>query len=286
MLEANNATRALLQNRALRCATLWKITRTDTTVLAFTDHDGEITFEGTTYSPADSFQATATSSQDSMRGQEVQALGIISDSAISHDDLKAGKYKGATITESLVDWRYPWSGAYRTTVFIVQDVKFDGDKWQADISGLTSKLQPSKGQVYSRICRHSFGDANCTYTLSTVRVTGASVTASADRLHFTASHASFSGQAAGLYNFGLAKFTSHGDFEMEIKESSAAIGNEIDFTLVLPTTFDHSVSDTVTVTQGCDLVMTTCHTRFDNLENFGGFAHMPGTDRILQTPDK
>lgn len=283
MLEAPNSARGLLQNRSLRMCTLWKIERVDSTVLAFTDHDGSIEYDGVTYEPADSFSASATSSQDSMRGQELEAVGIISDSAITHDDLKSGLYHGATITEYIVDWRYPWAGAYRTTKNIIQNIQFDGVQWLADISGTLSKLDTAQGKVYSRICRHAFGDTGCGYSLASVRITGATVTASANRLNFTASHASFSGQAADLYNFGTAKFTSHGDYEMEIKESSAAVGNEIDFSLVLPTPFDHTVSDTVTVTQGCDLTVATCYTRFSNIDNFGGFPHMPGTDKTLQT---
>lgn len=40
-------------------------------------------------------------------------------------------------------------------------------------------------------------------------------------------------------------------------------------------------ADTYSMTAGCDLVLTTCISRFNNVVNFRGFPHVPGIDRMI-----
>ena len=44
--------KSLMKVNVHRLSTLWKIERTDETILRFTDHNSPITFEGFTYTPA------------------------------------------------------------------------------------------------------------------------------------------------------------------------------------------------------------------------------------------
>ena len=42
--------------------------------------------------------------------------------------------------------------------------------------------------------------------------------------------------------------------------------------------------DVATVTAGCDRRLTTCRGKFDNVVNFRGFPHIPGSDYVLRHP--
>jgi len=54
--------------------------------------------------------------------------------------------------------------------------------------------------------------------------------------------------------------------------------------LLLGDAFPYPVSpgDTAYVTAGCDLLDTTCANKWNNINNFRGFPHIPGTDLILK----
>ena len=46
------------------------------------------------------------------------------------------------------------------------------------------------------------------------------------------------------------------------------------------------LGDTFEVVVGCDRSFATCRDRFANVENFGGFPHMPGNDFALSYPNQ
>lgn len=57
-------------------------------------------------------------------------------------------------------------------------------------------------------------------------------------------------------------------------------------TLFLPTGFDIAVGDTFTITAGCDKIHDSdCKTRFDNILNFRGEPHVPGSNVQFSYPD-
>ena len=92
-------------------ATCWKIIRTDGTTLYFTDHDAEIEYDGDTYSPAGAFSTSARRKEGQLKAQNLEVRGFLDSSVITHDDLRAGRYRDAVVWEYLVDWQYPWCGA-------------------------------------------------------------------------------------------------------------------------------------------------------------------------------
>jgi len=59
---------------------------------------------------------------------------------------------------------------------------------------------------------------------------------------------------------------------VEQLESSGAAGSRI---TLHSRPYNTRVGDAVEVTPGCDRAIFTCHTKFNNRQNFGGFPHLP-----------
>jgi uncharacterized phage protein (TIGR02218 family) len=56
--------------------------------------------------------------------------------------------------------------------------------------------------------------------------------------------------------------------------------------LFLPALYPIQAGDTCTIRPGCDKSFGTCQAKFDNVANFRGFPHVPGTDQVLSYPDE
>lgn len=270
-----------------RHATLWKIVRRDNVTFRFTDHDGKLTYNEEVYTPSGGWNASARRKRDSLGGQDFEATGIISSSTVTTEDLRKGLYDGAAIYEYLVDWRYPWAGAFRTAKYFISSIRYNGREWYVTLEGLTQKLKHRVGGVYGRGCRHVLGSVGCGVAISDYTYRSAAVVSvSSDRLEFTAEHASFAGLAADWFNFGALEWTAGGNsgVQSEVEDSHAALGTQVYFDLRLQTPADINVGDTFTVKAGCDKTFATCSSKFDNVINFGGFHLIPGPDKLLVSP--
>lgn len=280
MLALTQGTKDLFAARSHRLATLLKVTRTDGTILRFTDHGNKITFEGADYTPVGSFNASARQVQGQLQKANAELVGLIDSTAITDADLLAGRYNNATIEEILVDWRYPFAGALVRTTFTVLEVQFNGRTWVAQIGGLEHRLSVKKGITLSRDCRHDLGDSGCKVSLgaltSTSTVSSVVTAKSKFRTGLT--------QANGFFNGGLLTWTSgaNNGLKSEVKTYLNANG-EIELNLETP--FSIAVSDGFSVYRGCDKTVSTCKDVFNNVVNFGGFSFVPGDDRLLLTPD-
>lgn len=277
----------LLDQNVKFFVTCWRIVRTDGVTFRFTDHDSKITFLAETFVPAGGFNASARQAQSGFEIQNLEIMGILTSSVITHDDLRAGLYREAAVTELIFDSRYPWAGVILETRYFITETKFSGEHWEASMEGLTRKLTQKVGDLYNRECRHELGDDICQVDIDALKENGTVTvisTSNADKRSkfessgLTAVDAFFaSGKllwTAGLNNGLLG----------EVKTYDLAGPQEIE--LFLPMPFDIAVNDTFTVFPGCDKLLTTCDTKFDNLDNFGGFPFIPGTDRMLQTPTR
>ena len=161
MLTLSPGQQGLISQRLSRLVTLWVLERVDGTIYRFTDDIYELSFGGNTYTPVGSFSSTARESKDSLGAQNLDIMGVINSSYITHDDLRAGRYRDAHLTEYVVDRKYPWAGAVLERHYWIIDVSYDGRQWKANIQGLPRKLQYPIGKVYGRTCRHTLGDTNC-----------------------------------------------------------------------------------------------------------------------------
>jgi len=274
----------LLAKKTHRLATLWQIDRVDGVIIRVTDHNSPIIFEGNTFGSAGGFDASARRKQAGMRLQSMDIRGVLLSSKITQDDLRAGRYREAQITETVVDWKYPFAGAILKNIYWIMDTRFDEEFWTATVEGMLRWFTPPVGEIYEKTCRYTLGDARCTVDLGPLTVAAAIAdvtTVGLDkRLKFRVDALT---DADGVYDDGKMTFTSGANNGLILEVQLWTLAAK-DIVLYLPTPFDLVVGDTFNIVPGCDKLKTTCDTKFTNLPFFGGFPFIPGNDRMLQTP--
>ena len=80
---------------------------------------------------------------------------------------------------------------------------------------------------------------------------------------------------------GVVEFLT-GDNAGEKRDVSSHIGVDIECYLEFP--YDIVVGDSFTISTGCDLLVGTCKTKFDNIENMRGFPFSPSNEDIFYSP--
>ncbi len=268
-----------------RWAFLFKIERRDGVSLYLGSHDHQVVYQGNTYTPVGSADVSARRRESALRDHDVEFRGAISSSAITHDDMRAGRYRDAKITEYLVDWRYPFAGAFSTTIGWIQKTTFDGELWVADVQGLGRFLKHRVGTLFNRTCDADLFDARCGVVEASFTVTGVSPSGMVDgqkRRIIRANPATLSGSFAdNWFRHGKVTFTAGANLGLsrEVQLYTQAT-REIQCQLEFP--FDIATTDVFSITAGCDHRPSTCLNKFSNLINFRGFPFVPGTDQVLQ----
>lgn len=285
-LPLNNSLLSLLEQQTHRFVKLWDIRRTDGVDLFFTDHDVEIEFEGNTYTPAGGFDATAEQKQGGLKTSNLEVIGMITSDVITFEDLRAGRYREAEVTERVVDFQYAFAGALLITRYWIVETEFSNERWIARIEGIGRWLEPPVGKVYGRTCRYTLGDDQCQvnlglFTSSTVTVTAiAPTTGLIQRFSF---HSGLT-DVDGFFDLGSLRWVSgaNKDLDFDVKNYLNTNGR-VELQLELP--FDIVIGDSFFVSAGCDKTRDTCRDKFDNLVFHGGFPFIPGTDKMLDTPN-
>jgi len=276
----NENVEALMKQGCHCLATCWKIERADGVIFYFTDSSVSVDLGGHTYTPVGGFDASARQTKSTLSGENLEVVGIISSDAITADDLRAGLFREAKVTETLIDWRYPWAGAIATCIYWIAETRFTEERWEAQVQGLTRWLDPLIGGVYTRNCRHKLGDNLCQVNLAAYTESGAVASIVTAKFSFTTS--SPLSAAAPAFDYGKLVWTS-GDNNGVTSEIKKETGNST-LELQLPTPFDIKIGDSFDATQGCDKLVDTCKTRFSNFDNYGGFPLIPGNDKMMQAP--
>lgn len=256
-----------LGQQSATLARTWKFTRRDGKVVRLTDHDQLIRVGSEVYRSVFGFTpSAAVSSSTSFSSQQCEITLVLSDNAVSKADVLGRKWDRALAVESVVDWKNPTS---LMPVFAGHFGRIRlSEKGLAvvEVLGLGNSSTKLANEVYSMTCRHSLGDAGCTVNLEQYRV-DFTVAAVADKFTFTASD--LQGQADGYYAFGrLVWDTGANADETSEVQSSLKLTNEV--ALFYPPPSSIQIGDTGHLYPGCDLLIATCKTKFDNVLNFDG----------------
>lgn len=298
--------KSLLVHRCHRYATLWTITRKDgqgghdlAGNYRFTDHSSSIVFESKTFTPISGLAASARQKQAGMKTRNFEAFGVVDDedeTTLTTEDLRTGRLQDATVLEQLVDWGVPWVGAFYTNKYFVTELSWSGERWEAQVSGLTTLLQQSIGSVYSRTCEYRLGSSangvrDCRFNLAgnaflpigspvpaTVSSTVTAVTTA--RVKFQANLFAFS-YPDNWFRFGTLTWTSGENTGLKFEVSEHIfVGGFI--TLREKTLLPIAIGDAFSVYAGCDKTFAACKDKFKNVPNHGGFPTVPGIDKVLK----
>jgi uncharacterized phage protein (TIGR02218 family) len=271
---------AHLNTGATTLAWCWRVTRGDGAVFGFTDHDRDLTFEGTTFEAATGFTASEIKDALGLSVDNLEVSSALQSDRLNEDDLAAGLYDDAAVEI----WRVNWQDTDQRVLMragSLGEVRRAGAAFSAEVRGLAHYLQQPKGRLFQSGCDADLGDARCGVDLDNpaFRGTGTIIAASSQRL-FTAS--GLDTFAAGWFTRGLVTFTSGANTgrAQEVKRHTLS-GATATIELWQPMALAIEAGDTFTITAGCDKQFATCRAKFTNAENFRGFPHMPGNDYVL-----
>lgn len=262
----------------------WAVVRRDGRVFGFTDHDLPLSFDGIDFSAGNGMSARALSQSTGLAVDNTEAMGVLSDAAITEADIEAGRFDGAEVRAWLVNWQVPEQRMLRFRGTI-GEIRRGAGAFHAELRGLTEALNQPQGRVYQRQCGAVLGDAACGLDLGTAQYTAQRLAETVSRgqtFRFTAFDdfaprwfergrlLVLSGAAQGLS--GVVKhdrFASDGARVIELWQA-----------LRLPV----APGDALGIEAGCDKRAETCRFKFDNLVNFRGFPFIPGEDWLISVP--
>lgn len=259
-------------------ATLWKITRRDGVVQGFTDHDQDITYDGTVYAAATGFTPSDIDLKSDFGVSNLEVDGILDSSAITDAELMAGLYDYAEIIISLINYSDTSQGTLITKRGYLGEITMNRNNFTAEVRGLSQCLQQNFVELYSPTCRANLGDARCGVDVAAFTGGPVTITTLIDGKKFetdgVVTDATWFRGGKVLWLTG-----DNAGLESEVKEYTA----EAVLVITLDTPYTVAVGDTFNVIAGCDKVFTTCKGKFNNALNFRGEPHIAGQDAVFTT---
>ena len=263
----------------------WAVVRRDGTVYGFTDHDRMLSFEGIEFKADTGLSAKALQQTSGLAVDNTEALGALSDLAITEEDIAAGRFDGAEVRAWLVNWAELEQRVlqFRGTI---GELQRSGGAFQAELRGLTEALNQPQGRVYQKTCTAVLGDAKCGFGFDVpgyVAELPVEDVEDARRFRFDSisgfdarwfEYGRFvvlSGAATGLV--GLIK-NDRIDGDTRLIELWESLRAEI------------SAGDMVRIEAGCDKRSVSCRLKFNNFLNFRGFPDIPGEDWLMSYPSR
>lgn len=272
-----------LETGVTTLARCWAVERRDGVTYGFTDHDRTLEFDGMTFKADAGMTARAIMQATGLSVDNSEAMGALSDAAITEADIEAGRFDGARVKAWLVNWAEPEMRAVRFAGTI-GELRREGGAFHAELRGLTELLNQPQGRVYQSSCAAVLGDRRCKFD---PEAEGFSTQIAVEeieegrRFRFadlrTFEPAWFergrlrvmTGAAEGLV--AVIKRDRFRDAlrEIEVWEAFRA---------------EVRPGDLIRMDAGCDKRAETCRLKFNNLVNFQGFPHIPGDDWLMRTP--
>lgn len=256
-----------------------RVERSDGQVLAMTELDADITYDGVTYSASLSYTPTTIDGTANLSVNNAETGGNLLIAGVNKDDLVAGLYDGATVYFLLIDYSNNTLVRHLGKGYLGES-EIKELSYSIEYRSLTQKLQQTVGRFYTAECNAQLGDARCGVNLATFTKTG-TVTSVTSNQVFAASALPDVDTSDDWFNYGLITFTSglNNGIEREVKDYVDATGT---LTTFQPFPYDIATSDTFSVYAGCDYRKTTCIGTFNNVINFRGFDMIPGRDQITK----
>jgi uncharacterized phage protein (TIGR02218 family) len=254
-------------------AFIWRIDRRDGITIGLTSHDRDLTIDGLIYRAAPGMIPSAIERQDGLDPDNIELSGALTSDAITEDDLAAGRWDGATLRVSAVNWAAPETDP----LFLVRGelgmVETGEGGFSAELRGPAALLEAPVVEETTPECRASLGDRRCGVDIAArrrfarvVSVNGMGVTvdvSAADNAYVAGTLRWLDGANSGI--------------DSRIVASSGAT-----LTLREPPYFEVLPGTRVDLIEGCDRRFSTCISRFANAVNFRGEPHLPGNDVLTR----
>jgi uncharacterized phage protein (TIGR02218 family) len=272
-------------------ATCWRVTLTNGTAYAFTDHDADVVVDGVTYLASSGYNASEIQTSSDLSVDNLEIMGFLDSPVILEADFLAGLWDYAAINIFRVNWASPSSGRIHERRGTLGEVSLKRGQFTSELRGLLQALTRTILELYSPGCRARLGDSRCTVDLTPYTAAGSVLVVSSDR-QFTTDLTGSTVQLDGVgttgappddyFKGGMLTWSAgaNAGLEMEVKDYTASSGLLV-LQLLMP--YPVEAGDTFSVHAGCNKALQTCIDKFDNVLNFRGEPYVPGLDRTLRT---
>lgn len=271
---------AHLASGATTLCRCWRLTRRDGAVQGFTDHDEDLSFDGTILRAGTGFEGSELEARFGLAVTGTEIHGALAAESLSEADLAAGRYDDAKVELFLVNWA-DVEQRLLLRVGHLGEVRREGAAFAAEVRGLSARLNEERGRIFAATCDADLGDARCGIDLenSPFRGDGAVVAIEGGSLVRVSGLDAF---ADNWFTRGKLTFSSgaNAGLAIEVKEHRAEAG-EVRLALWQQMPEPIADGDLFVVTAGCDKRFETCRSKFDNAINFRGFPHLPGNDFVV-----
>ncbi len=271
------ALQAHLEAEVTSLCSCWKITRTDGVQICLTDHDRDLTVEGTVYAASEGYDRSPLKSSGASDTDEMELSGLLQSDWLDTRDLAEGLYDYAKVDFFLVNWQDPDMGILPLRRGWIGEVSWQDGTFTAELRGLSNGFKRTVGALYTPGCRADLGDGACGVDMDAL-VQSASVGAVVEDT--VVELADYAGDGSALVG-GLLRFASGAmaGRQVEITAYDAEAGTVQLFTALARKPAE---GDTLLLYPGCDKRFATCRDTYANQVNFRGFPHVPGLDGLLE----
>jgi uncharacterized phage protein (TIGR02218 family) len=274
MRDISTALQAHLEGGVTTLAKCWRLCLADGRRRGFTEHDHDLTFDGVMHKAATGFAGSAISSELGLSVNDQTVAGVLSSDGIDEAELESGLYDDAVVETWLVNWR-DVSQRVLLSKAGIGEVKRGALGFEAELRGLTAKLNVPLGRTFQPVCDAVLGDGRCGVNVEASAFRGTGIVTGVDDNRVL--------MASGLTAFagGVLHWTSGANVALkaEIRHSD---GTRLELWQSAPRVV--AAGDGFTVTAGCDKRLSTCRAKFANGVNFRGFPYMPGNDWVTAYP--
>lgn len=253
----------------------WRIERRDGVAIGLTSHDRDIVLDGLIHRAAPGVTPSAIVRSDGLEADTMAVEGAFTAAAIGEDDLVAGRWDGARVALSAIDWS-DGSGVIALGEGTIGAVETRDGAFTAELAGATAALDRPVVEETAAECRAALGDARCRVAMAGRRRFARVVAVAGQVLTLDTA-----APLAGAYALGLLRWFDGANAGLE---DAIVASDGATVTLRLPPRFAVSAGVRVEVVEGCDKSLATCAGRFGNVANFRGEPYLPGIDLLTRYP--
>lgn len=265
---------SIVEGALTSVALCWRLERADGAGIALTSHDQAVLSEGVVHEPEPGMVPAAITRKLGTDAHSAEVAGSLSSEALDAQDLSLGRWDGAAVSLTAVDWQNENAEPIQLLAGEIGGVSIDGESFSADLEGAAAKLEAPVCPATSAECRAELGDKKCGVDLAG-RTTAAHVVSSSDG-ELTLDQA-----VDDRFVLGRLRYMSGANCGLSTVVLSA--GGSVITVRDLPRAAVES-GCRVELREGCDKRFATCVGRFANAINFRGEPHLPGNDLLTRYP--
>lgn len=265
---------SILEGPLTSVAFCWRIERSDGAGLAFTSSDRAIDRGGIAHSSAPGVTPAALSRSLGLQPDNTEVSGAVTIDALSEADLALGRWNGAAVELTAVDWADADAEGFLLLRGELGEVSINGHAFSAELQGAAARLTALPCPSTSPECRAILGDKDCRVDMAARRIRCTVATASDNWIELEQT-------VADRFACGRLRFLDGAN--CGLVATIVGVNGGTLFLRERPTALVASGAR-VELQEGCDKRFATCASRFANAANFRGEPHVPGMDLLTRYP--